>query len=124
MPVKAERFRQAKTTPACEPCIKGKQARRPFPDSSRQTEELLHLVHMDLCSPMQEVTPGGNRYFLSFTDDFSRCSTIQLLKHKNQVPKAIEAFVMRAENQYGKTVKIFRTGKGSSGITKWRSSAE
>jgi hypothetical protein len=96
MPVKAEKFRQAKT-PACEPCIMGKQVWKPIPDSSRQTDKSLHLVHMDLCGPMQEMTPGGNRYFLSFTDDFSRCSTIQLLKvHKNQASKAIETFVMRA----------------------------
>jgi transposase InsO family protein len=58
------------------------------------------------------MTPGGNKYFLSFTDDFSRCSTIQLLKHKNQAPKAIEAYVTMAENQYGKTVKIIRTDRG------------
>ncbi|GFS63274.1 retrovirus-related Pol polyprotein from transposon TNT 1-94 [Trichonephila clavipes] len=32
----------------------------------------LELLHMDLCGPMPTESQGGNKYFLSITDDYSR----------------------------------------------------
>ncbi|KAK2575182.1 hypothetical protein KPH14_012892, partial [Odynerus spinipes] len=46
----------------CETCIEGKSARKPFPKkSSRETKDILDLVHSDICGPMQTITPRGKR---------------------------------------------------------------
>ncbi|GAQ92987.1 hypothetical protein KFL_012360020 [Klebsormidium nitens] len=51
--VKAGAFREEKTL-VCEPCIMGKQTRKPFPkeSDSKESTEPLELVHMDVCGPM------------------------------------------------------------------------
>ena len=41
----------------------------PFESSSRQTSELLELVHSDGCEKISEKLTGGAQYFLTFTDD-------------------------------------------------------
>jgi hypothetical protein len=82
LPVSAERFRKAGKT-VCEPCVLGKQTRKPFLASSRESSGPFDLIYTDVCGPMQTKTPRGNRYFVSFIDDYSRCAGIQPLENKN-----------------------------------------
>jgi len=56
----------------------------------------LELVHTDVCGPMNLSSVGGNKYFLTFIDDFSRKTWIYLLKSKDEVFhrfKIFKAFV-------------------------------
>lgn len=69
----------------CESCIGGKQHRTPFDSSTRQTGDLLELVHSDVCGKISERSIGGAQYFLTFTDDKSRYSWVYILKTKDQV---------------------------------------
>jgi hypothetical protein len=101
LPVSAERFGKAGKT-VCEPCVLGKQTRKPFPASSRESCGPFNLIHTDVCGPMPTKTPGGNRYFVGFIDDYSRCAVIQLLENKNQVKTALSAFVSTMETQFDK----------------------
>jgi len=65
----------------CEPCILGKMQRATLPKKSTTvSSEVLQLVHSDLCGPMHIKSHGGSRYFLSFTDDFSRYKVVYFLK--------------------------------------------
>ena len=53
----------------CECCVKGKLARKPFPQwSETTTEEILDLIHTDICGPMQTSTPIENRYIMTIID--------------------------------------------------------
>ncbi|CAL8115629.1 unnamed protein product [Prunus armeniaca] len=57
----------------CEGCVPGKQHREPFDkEKAWRANYPLELVHTDLCGPMQNESIGGNRYFITFIDDFSR----------------------------------------------------
>ena len=40
----------------CEPCIKGKMARKTFKSSSTCSSEILELIHADLCRPMEDAS--------------------------------------------------------------------
>jgi hypothetical protein len=56
----------------CEWCILGKHHVSSFPSKSNShLTELLELVHMDLCGPMQTLTHGDAKYFVIFIDDYS-----------------------------------------------------
>ena len=44
--------------------------------------ELLELIHFDLCEFEGILTRGGNRYIITSIDDFSKYTTIYLLKNK------------------------------------------
>ena len=70
----------------CEVCIIGKQARLPFPsEKSWRVDAPLQLIHTDICEPIDFVSLGGNRYFITFIDDFSRKLWVYILKEKSDV---------------------------------------
>lgn len=97
----------------CETCLQGKMARSSFPKSSRKkSKAVLDLVHSDLCGPMNTVTPGGRRYFLTFIDDFSRYSTVYLLREKSETFEALKDFVQQMKTQFGRPPKIVRSDQG------------
>ncbi|OUC41357.1 integrase core domain protein [Trichinella nativa] len=97
----------------CVTCLKGKQCRLPFPKSAtKRSEEVLELVHSDICGPMQVASVGGARYFLSFIDDFSRKSFAYFLKHKNEALPKFKDFIAMVERQTSKRVKCLRTDNG------------
>jgi hypothetical protein len=57
----------------CDTCLLGKQPRNAFSSSaaSRQ-KELLNVVYSYVCGPLEVPSLGGNKYFISFVDEFSR----------------------------------------------------
>ncbi|RKP04863.1 hypothetical protein THASP1DRAFT_10850, partial [Thamnocephalis sphaerospora] len=54
----------------CIACIEGKLHRAAISRTStrKPAQCKLDLIHTDLCGPMSTATPGGARYFATFTD--------------------------------------------------------
>ena len=59
---------------ACEPCLMGKMTKTPFSGTMERATDLLEIIHTDVCDPMSIDARGEYRYFLTFTDDLSRCN--------------------------------------------------
>jgi hypothetical protein len=57
-----------------------------------RAEEMLELVHGDLCSKISPSTPAGNQYSILLVDDRSRFISIELLAMKDQTFDAIRRF--------------------------------
>ena len=76
----------------CENCIKGKLSQSKFPTSERRAKKPLWLIHSDLCGPMQTATPSGNKYLLTFIDDYSRFTVLRLIKSSSRSSKRIHRF--------------------------------
>ncbi|XP_075157616.1 uncharacterized protein LOC142230880 [Haematobia irritans] len=72
----------------------------------------LDLVRSDLCGPMQNCTPNGNRYFLTLIDDKSRYCTVYFLRNKSDDLDKVKDFVAKTETLFGKHMKVFRTDRG------------
>ena len=90
----------------CEGCAMGKQNRQPFPKKARSTTTgLLELIHSDVCGPMDLPSVGGSRYFVTFIDDYSRYTTVYMMKQKSEVLAKFTEFVNLVENQTGLKVK-------------------
>ena len=66
--------------PVCESCLKGKMTKRPFNAKGRRVQDLLKLIHSDVCDPMLIQARGGYEYFITFTDDYSRFDYVYLMK--------------------------------------------
>lgn len=97
----------------CECCLKGKLARKPFPPVvERKANRPLGLIHTDLCGPMETATPSGNRYIMTLIDDFSRFTTVYLLKTKDEAAGKIKEFVRRCENLFGRKPVTIRSDGG------------
>ena len=57
----------------CDCCVKGKLARKPFPQTSEsKTTATLDLIHTDIWGPMEMETPDKKRYIFTIIDDYSR----------------------------------------------------
>jgi transposase InsO family protein len=81
----------------------------PFTKQGERANDLLDLVHSDVCGPMSIGARDGSRYFVTFIDDFSRYGYVYLMRHKSE---SFDKFKAEVENQLGKKIKVFRTDRG------------
>ena len=97
----------------CECCAEGKSARSPFPPvEERKSDRVLDIIHTDLCGPMKETTPSGNRYVMHLIDDHSRFAVTYLLKSKSEAAGNIKDFVRWVENIFGRKPRVIRSDGG------------
>ncbi|KAJ1305491.1 hypothetical protein OPQ81_000498 [Rhizoctonia solani] len=89
----------------CEPCLKGKQTRAPFPSSKNHASEVLKLLHSDLHGPLPIQAIGGHHYFAITIDDKSRKIFVSLLKQKSEYLTVFKELKVSAENLMGKKIK-------------------
>ena len=68
----------------CEPCLMGKMTKTPFSRTMDQANDLLAIIHTDVCGQMSVEACSGYCYFLTFIDDLSRYGYIYLMKHKSE----------------------------------------
>jgi hypothetical protein len=82
----------------CEACIYGESHRVPFEESKEnRANGILAVVHSDVCGPMQVASLGGSRYFVIFTDDYSKWSEIFCMKMKSEFLDHFKIWQKRAE---------------------------
>jgi hypothetical protein len=100
-----------KTERICEGCIFGKKHRESFPfGKSYRAKDPLEIVHLDICGPMQTPSIGGNTYFLTFIDDFSRNTWIYFLKYKFDALDCFQQFKSLVEKKSGYHIKVLSVG--------------
>ena len=90
----------------CDVCYLGKQATNKLNKSHKlHTKERGELIHSDICGPISPSTKGGNRYYVSFIDDFTRKSWVFLIKYKDETLEKFKELYTLLETQY--KVKVF-----------------
>ncbi|GFU76304.1 cytochrome P450 4c3 [Trichonephila clavipes] len=78
----------------------------------RKIKTSIELLHMDLCGPMPTESQGGNKYFLSIIDDYSRKVTVFPIRNKSDVFHTFIRFQKRAERFLSRKVIAVRTDGG------------
>ena len=61
----------------CESYLEAKMTKQPFNAKGRRAQELLKLVHTDVCGPMSTQAKGGYEYFITLsmiTQDMVMCT--------------------------------------------------
>ncbi|KAJ9553963.1 hypothetical protein OSB04_018008 [Centaurea solstitialis] len=96
---------------SCVDCIKGKTTKH-TKKGAKRSSQLLEIIHTDICGPFDVPTFGGENYFITFIDDYSRYCYLYLLHNKSQSVNAVEAFITEVERQLEKKVKIIRSDRG------------
>ncbi|WVZ23370.1 hypothetical protein V8G54_001914 [Vigna mungo] len=96
----------------CIDCIKGKQTKHISKYPAQRSSQLLELIHTDICGPFDTKSWSGEKYFISFIDDFSRYCYIYLLHEKSQSVNALEVFINEVERQLDRKVKVVRSDRG------------
>jgi transposase InsO family protein len=78
----------------------------------------LQLVHTDICGPIEPMSLGGNRYFITFIDDFSRKLWVYFLKEKLAAFTVFKNFKALVENQSGHKLVTLRSDRGGEYTSK------
>ena len=93
----------------CEACVKGKMHRLPHRSLKEiKSTERLQLVYTDVCGPMQTLSYGGSRYFITFTDDYSCYCKTYFMRKKSEAFEKFKEFKEAAENESGLKIKALR----------------
>lgn len=92
---------------------------KPFPRvSENRSNDLLQIIHSDVCGPVNKTSFGGARYFATFIDDYSGYMTVYCLKSKDEVFQAFKDYRTEVEKQTGKKIKCLRSDNGREYVNK------
>ncbi|CAI7813794.1 unnamed protein product [Closterium sp. NIES-54] len=96
----------------CVSCVGGKITRHTFPSVGEEEDELLGVVHADMCGPFREAVKDGSRYFLVVKDRKTRYVWAYPLAKKSDAPSVFQKWLPMAERQCKTTVKALRIDRG------------
>ncbi|CCO34576.1 Retrovirus-related Pol polyprotein from transposon TNT 1-94 Includes: RecName: Full=Protease [Rhizoctonia solani AG-1 IB] len=97
----------------CQPCLRGKQSRTPFPKSSTERNyQPLELIVSDVHGPMAVPTHNGRQYFAPFIDIKTRYLWVAVVTRKSDVCEQFKLIQARVELQTGFKIKALRTDGG------------
>ena len=96
----------------CEICTESKFARQSFKSVQERSNELLSLIHSDLCDFKAIPSHGGKNYFITFIDDCSKYCYVYLLHSKDEALNSFKTYKAEVENQLEKKIKVIRSDRG------------
>jgi hypothetical protein len=98
----------------CESCEYAKTTRKAIKKEreAAQASAFGDEIHSDLWGPSPLQTLGGHKYYITFTDDYSRYTRIQLLRSKDEALQAYKDFAAWAQTQHGAKIKRLRSDRG------------
>ena len=88
-----------------------------FKRKNYHSEEVLELVHTDLCGPIGTESYSGDKYFILFVNDYSRMMTVMYLKEKSQAFQKFKWYLARVEKETKKKLKCLRSNRGGEFIS-------
>ena len=78
---------------ACESCQLGKHTRVSFPKRlNNQAKSPFELVHTDVWGPCRTASTLRFQYFVTFIDDYSRCTSLFLMKNQAELYSIFQKF--------------------------------
>jgi len=91
-----------------EHCIIRKKTKVRFGTATHCTEEILDYVNTDLWGSAK-ISIGGNHYFKTFIDGYSRRCWVCTMKHKEEVMELFAEWKRNMENSRGRKIKILHS---------------
>ena len=100
-------------TDTCSDCMMGKEHREAIQKKAKWRATMkLELIHIDVRGPINPQSNGGNRYLITFTDDFSRKIWVYFLKDKASSFEVFKKFKALVEMESGCKIQCLRTDRG------------
>ena len=88
-----------------------------FKEKDERANDVLGLIHTDVCGPINISTREGYYYFIIFIDDLSRYGYVYLMKHKLESFEMFKRFYSKIEKQTGKSIKTLRPDQRGEYLT-------
>ncbi|XP_057755600.1 uncharacterized protein LOC130974762 [Arachis stenosperma] len=95
----------------CIECIKEKRTNKRKLGAER-AKDVLELIHTDIYGPFPTVSWNGQRYFITFINDYSRYRYLYLIHEKSQALDVFKSFKAEVELKLGKKIKAVKSDRG------------
>ncbi|KAJ9544230.1 hypothetical protein OSB04_023937 [Centaurea solstitialis] len=82
----------------CESCLSDKMTKQPFNKDNERANDLIEIIHTDVCGTFSHEVRKGYRYLITFTDDFSRYGYVYLMRHKSEAFEKFKEFHNEVDN--------------------------
>ena len=123
--VKIRKFRKVRGIPnlkkadvgLCKNCQIGKMGKTSFKSKNYQSEDILEIVHTDLCGPIGVESYTGEKFFIIFVNDYSRMMTVMYLREKLEEFEKFKWYLARVEKEIGKRLTCLRLDRGGEFIS-------
>ena len=98
----------------CELCEWAKGERKAIVQvhEGQQTAMIGDEIHSDLWGPTPVETINRKLYYISFTDDFSRFTTIYFLRTKDEAFESYQVYEAWLKTQHGRQIKALCSDRG------------
>ena len=94
----------------CESCQLGKHTRVWFPKRlDPRTKSPFDLVHIDVWGPSRSTSTLGFRYFVTFIDDYFRCTWLFLMKTRVKLFSIFQKFHAEIRTQFNTSIRVLRS---------------
>jgi len=110
MPV--EKYSEKERKERCEDCVRGSLSCKPFAHPQHTATKVLECIHSDVCGPVETASLGKRRYFLLFTDEYTRYPTGYFMQHKSEAFDYFLECKADAEKATGKKIQSLRSDGG------------
>ena len=95
---------------ACESCQLGKHTRVSFPKRLKnRAKSPFELVHTDVWGPCRTAPTLGFQYFVTFIDDYSRCTWLFLMKNREELFSIFQKFYAEIQTQFNISIRVLRS---------------
>ncbi|RVW23616.1 Retrovirus-related Pol polyprotein from transposon TNT 1-94 [Vitis vinifera] len=94
----------------CESCQLGKHTRVSFPKRlNNRAKSPFELVHTDVWGPCRTASTLGFQYFVTFIDDYSRCTWLFLMKNRAELFSIFQKFYTEIQTQFNISIRVLRS---------------
>ena len=94
----------------CESCQLGKHTRVSFPQRlNNRAKSPFELVHTDVWGPCRTASTLGFQYFVTFIDDYSRCTRLLLMKNRAELYSIFKKFYAEILTQFNISIHVLRS---------------
>jgi hypothetical protein len=98
----------------CDSCEYAKTTRKQIRKerTAQQAQAFGEEIHTDVWGPSPTLSLGGRRYYVTFTDDHTRFTRLEVLRTKDKAFRAYKAFSSWAQTQHSARIKRLRSDCG------------
>ncbi|CAI7916223.1 unnamed protein product [Closterium sp. NIES-54] len=100
----------------CVSCVGGKLAQHTFPDQGSDADDMLAVVHVDLCGPFQVAAKDGSLYFLLPKDRKTRYVWVRPVAKKLDALQEFVQWLVVTERQTKKSMLMLCSDRGGEFI--------
>ncbi|CAI7870898.1 unnamed protein product [Closterium sp. NIES-54] len=102
----------------CVSCVGGKLVRHTFPNQGSDADDVLAVVHVNMCRPFRVAAKDGSLYFLLLKDRKTRYVWVRPVGEKSDVLQEFVQWLAVTERQTKKSVLMLRSDPGGEFLGK------